>query len=126
MRLTEVPPAACSACFLAQPELRHVDFDVAWDGPMFPGGVAGADGEQAGVAVSIDDLILCENCLRAAAAHVGMTDPAETAAELEQLREANRVLAEKHRGLEDYAAQLEQAVAAKPSAAARRRAPATA
>jgi hypothetical protein len=121
MRVAETAPAACSACYLAQPELRHVDFEAAWDGPMFPDGVANADGEIADhVPVSIDDLIICEHCLCAAAAHVGMADPDQTLAELEQLRDVNQTIAEKNRGLEDYVATLEAAIKAKPQPAQRR------
>lgn len=115
MRLTDVAPPACSGCYLSQPDVRHVDFEVAWDGPMFPDGVMQGDGETTtGVAVSIDDLIVCERCLRAAAALVDMTDPGETLAELEQLRDANQNMAERLRGMDDYIANLEKAISSKP------------
>jgi hypothetical protein len=122
MRLAEPAPAACSACHLSQPNLRHVDFQAAYDGPMFPGGVAGADGEITdAVPVSIDDLIICERCLCAAAAHVGLSDPGEMLAELEQLHAANQTIAEKVRGLEQYIGRLEAAIAAKPGLPATRK-----
>lgn len=55
MRLAHVTPPACSGCFQQKLTKRHVDFDVAYDGPsmMNPQG-----GHQ-----PIDDLILCEDCL---------------------------------------------------------------
>lgn len=117
MKLAETPPAACSGCFQAKPEMRHVDFDVAWDGPTVSDGVMGQDGEVLHTLhASIDDLVLCEDCLRDAGRLVGLTNPEQLAAELEQLQASNQVLVEKYRGLEEYAARMEAAVAAKPAA----------
>lgn len=118
MKVAETPPAYCSACFLSKPQARHVDFDVAFDGPTIQ--------PDAGPMVAIDDLIVCEECLCAAAAHVGLSDQTELVAQVEQLQDANRVLAEKLRGLEDYASRMEAAVAAKPQSAGRQRATAKA
>lgn len=115
MRTAEPAPAFCSGCFQARPDMLHVDFEVAWDGPVIQDGVATGDGATQTVSTSIDDLMLCEKCVRAAAAHVGMVDPGVQAAELEQLREINERLVEKNRGLEDYASRMEAAVAAKPA-----------
>lgn len=106
MKLAEIPPAYCSACFLSKPGLRHVDFDVAWDGPTFHQ----ADDRPM---VAIDDLVICEECLGAAAALLGLTDPGELGAQLEQLQAANRVLVEELRGLEEYANRMEAAIVAK-------------
>ncbi|NBT35695.1 MAG: hypothetical protein EBT03_09190 [Betaproteobacteria bacterium] len=44
----------CAACYSSSAE-RYVDFDAAFDGPVLDNGM------------QIDDLILCENCVRAAA-----------------------------------------------------------
>jgi hypothetical protein len=66
LRLSEIPPALCSACSLQRPDLRHVDFDAAWDGPTVEGGLATGDGVVRGPLVSIDELVICEECLRAA------------------------------------------------------------
>lgn len=115
MRVAQVAPAACSGCFLAKPELVHVDFEVAWDGPTFPDGVMTGDGVIVNVvAAQIDDLVLCEECLRAAAAHVGLSDPDEAKADLEQIRTVNQTLAEKNLGLAEYVKRLEQALAVRP------------
>lgn len=104
MRVADTAPAYCSGCFQSKPAERHIDFDVAWDGPTI----------TEAVTVAIDDLILCEDCLKAAAKLIGMADPAADQAELEQLRASNQHLVEKVRGLEDYAGRMEAAVAAKP------------
>lgn len=128
MRLTETAPAACSCCYQAKPDQPHVDFEVAYDGPTIPGQVIQGDGDVTnGVPVVIDDLILCEQCLRSAAGLVGMVNPDETQAELEQLRESNRLLTEKLRGQEDYTSKLQTALGAKPEPARKpARKPATA
>lgn len=121
MRIAETPPAYCSGCFQSKPDLSHVDFDVAWDGPTVVEGITNSDGELSNrIAVTIDDLILCVDCVCAAAAHAGMVDPDVQTAELEQLRAANQTLVEKLRGLEEYANRMEAAVAAKPQATAKR------
>lgn len=116
MRVSHTPPAYCSGCFQSKPGMTHVDMDVAWDGPVISEKIATGDGQASHMAaVSIDDLVLCEECVRAAAALIGMVDPDTQTAELEQLKESTRVLAERVRGLEDYNAKLGAAVAAKPT-----------
>lgn len=59
MKLTDVPPVCCSSCFQQQPEKLHVDMEAAWEGPLLD-----VDGRR----FSIDDLWLCEDCIRAAVA----------------------------------------------------------
>lgn len=66
MKLCETPPVVCSACFLQKTDQPHVDFDASWDGPSFPDGVATEDGVQDHIPVTIDELILCSDCLRSA------------------------------------------------------------
>lgn len=53
-KIADVPPSACAACFGQYTDRRHVDFEAAWDGPVLDGSVK----------VAIDDLVICENCLR--------------------------------------------------------------
>jgi hypothetical protein len=66
-------PAYCSRCFQHDPNLRHVDFEVSYDGPVIPGSPE---------PVAIDDLFLCENCLNEAFA---LLDPEGQKAEVERL-----------------------------------------
>lgn len=99
-KLTEVPPAYCSGCFLAQPESRHVDFGVSWDGPVIGEG----DGRS-----FIDDLVLCEKCVRDAAALVGAGDVTEQAARVAMLESELATVRERLAGLADYATRLEEA-----------------
>jgi hypothetical protein len=57
MRVADPNPVYCSACFQQQPTKVHIDFEVAWDGPVI---------NEDGLRVPIDDLYLCENCLETA------------------------------------------------------------
>lgn len=52
-KLAETAPPYCASCF-GRNEGRHVDFEAAYDGPVIPGAPAN---------VTIDDLIICEDCL---------------------------------------------------------------
>lgn len=73
-------PAYCSACFSQNPQLRHVDFDAAWDGPVLD--------HESGIKQVIDDLILCEECIGAAARLLGYVPASDDkmAAENQRLR----------------------------------------
>jgi hypothetical protein len=78
-RIAETPPVRCSGCGLQQPHVRHVDFDVAWDGPVIQGGVVLFDGERSPtVPVPIDDLILCEPCVVQAGRLLGLEPQDQT------------------------------------------------
>lgn len=58
MRIAPIPPSHCSVCFNQDPDALHVDMEAATDGPV----LETADG----IKVSIDDIIICETCLRRA------------------------------------------------------------
>lgn len=59
MKIADTTPAYCSSCFGQYPEQVYVDFESAWDGPIID--------EGNGMKISIDDLVICESCLTAAA-----------------------------------------------------------
>jgi hypothetical protein len=83
IRIAEPNPPRCSSCFAAKPTEPHVDFGAYYDGPVLP---ASPDQETQGVTLhAIDDLIICSECLRAAAKLVGMSDAAQLEAELVEL-----------------------------------------
>ena len=65
----------CSACGNQQ-SVRHVDFDAACDRGY---------GKAEAVEVALDDLILCEGCIRRGAEILGIEDSAVLKAEKEQL-----------------------------------------
>lgn len=75
MRLADPRPAACSVCLqppgIRDPQPEFVDFEVAYDGPVMT-----RHGERAETVVKtpIDDLFICEDCLKSAARLVGMVD----------------------------------------------------
>lgn len=60
MHLTDIPPVCCSVCFQQKPDDIHIDMDAAYEGPIL---------DSEGTRFSIDDIIICERCIRAA---VGM------------------------------------------------------
>ncbi len=100
MRLTNTP-AYCSSCFQQQPDKLHVDLDAAWDGPVLEGSIK----------VAIDDLILCEGCLREAYRLLPSRRDAqveEYKRNLDQLQEQNAVLAA-------YNTKLEAALSTSPN-----------
>lgn len=104
VRLTGLPQY-CAACRNQDSAVRHVDFDAAVDRGYGDGPVP----------VSMDDLIICERCLREAALLVDMVDGEELKAELDRMEK--RLAAEKYRAdsNEKYAGQLEDAFDARPN-----------
>src|SRR5581483_10702518 len=96
IRLTGLP-AYCSACMNQNPDILHIDMDAACDRGYGTGPVP----------VAMDDLVLCEQCLREAARLVGMTDDGDLHRRLVTLEK--QLAAEKQRAdsNEDYAAKLE-------------------
>lgn len=57
--VAQSPPGFCAACFNSKLGKRFVDLGSAYDGPVIR--------DDAGVAQSIDDNIVCEDCVRDAA-----------------------------------------------------------
>jgi hypothetical protein len=97
-------PIYCSACFNSQ-DVRHVDFDAACDR-----GYA----NQEAVQIVMDDLILCENCVREGARLLGMTDDAELhqrVTDLESKLDTERKL---RRQAQNYADTMEDALGKRP------------
>jgi hypothetical protein len=99
-------PMYCSACGCQDQQKRHVDFDAACD--------RGYGADEA-VSVSMDDLILCETCLRSGAELVGMIDdsePLERIAALERRLKDEQARANKAAA---YAERMEAALAERPT-----------
>jgi hypothetical protein len=86
MRVALQNPAYCSACFGARPGEKHIDFEAAYDGPVI--------NSDAGIKVAIDDLVICEKCLIAAASLIGLTNADELRAENEELGQSVEELSE--------------------------------
>lgn len=74
-RLADTRPPYCAACFQRPADLRCVDFEAAYDGPVVPGQPE---------PVPVDDLVICERCLSEAFAILDPQGLKETIAELEK------------------------------------------
>lgn len=85
-RLADKRPPYCAGCY-GHREGRYVDFEAAYDGATIPGAPSN---------VPVDDLILCEGCLREA---FRILDPEDQRQSIE--------------GLEGHVKALEEDVAAK-------------
>lgn len=83
MKRASKPPAYCAGCFQQKPEKRHVDFEAAFDGPSFDTPEVGH-----GIRMSLDDLVLCEDCITNAANMIGLVDAEELKSENQELGEA--------------------------------------
>lgn len=88
MRRADPKPAHCSVCLQApsvrDPQLEFVDFEASWDGPVITRNGEEVSPEQF-APVPIDDLIVCEECLRSAAKLIGMEQAEELRARVAEL-----------------------------------------
>ncbi len=104
IRLTGTP-MYCSACFNQDSAVRHVDFDAASDRGYGHGSVP----------VAMDDLVLCETCLKEGARLLGMIDQTLFQAELDGLRKRYEFERKRADSADLYAEKLEAAVDARPN-----------
>ena len=107
IHLAEPAPPHCSSCFQAKPQMEHVDFGAAWDGPVVPG--------EGVVQHVIDDLIICRRCLEEAGLLIGLGDVGKLKDELQEAETANDNLMNTIRGLKKYIASLEDVRENRPS-----------
>jgi hypothetical protein len=100
-KLADAPPAYCSSCF-GRPDGRYVDFEAAYDGPVVPG---------TPTPVPVDDLILCESCLREAFRLLDPDDLKATIRELEEVvQEQDEALNAKDRTIQGAKATITELV----------------
>ena len=97
-------PIYCAGCMNQQPELQHVDFDAACDRGYGEGPLP----------VTMDDLILCENCVREGARLIGMEDTSLTAAHVRNLEAKADTLEKRLKQAERYADAMEMALDERP------------
>jgi len=64
----------CAACYGQYTDRRYVDFEAAYDGPVLDGAIK----------VAIDDLVICEHCLQAAAKMIGLVKAPDLVKALEE------------------------------------------
>ena len=114
IRLAETPPVACASCFGQYTDRRHVDFGAAYEGPVLPSG----EETKGVVGVVVDDLIVCEECLRAAAALIGMEDATESRANSDALAARVEEMGERLAGAIAYINKMETANAQREELAA--------
>ena len=96
-------PIYCSSCFNSQ-DVRHVDFDAACDRGYGTGPLP----------VAMDDLVLCENCVKEAGRLVGMEDTEITARRIETLERQLDSERKIRRQAEKYADAMELAMDNRP------------
>jgi hypothetical protein len=95
IHLTETPPVACASCYGQYTDRAHVDFGATYDGPV----LNQVDVISTGVTnVQIDELIICDHCLNAAAALIGLVDPGETTEQLKEMAGRIETLSERLAG----------------------------
>lgn len=97
-------PIYCSACRGQDKTLTHIDFDAACDRGFGDGPLP----------VSMDDLILCENCVKNAGRLVGMEEASETSQERDKFKRLwheEKALREQAVG---YADRMEEALQHRP------------
>ncbi len=86
-KFADSTPPYCASCY-GRPDGRYIDFEAAYDGPVIPGAPH----------TTVDDLILCEGCLKEAFAILDPEEQRERIAELEgQLQEKESEIAAKDR-----------------------------
>lgn len=119
IRPTEMP-MYCSACAGQYPDRRHVDFDAAVDrGYVKHYGSVMVKGQSVGeltnaTAIPMEDLILCEECLKIGAQRLGMIDAEDWQTEkatLEARVESAEKLAERE---SNYASRMEDTLRHRP------------
>lgn len=79
----------CSSCFRQDLAARYVDMEAYWDGPTMK--------QDNGDYFSIDDLVICEKCLKEAGSLIGLF-PAEDIKQ--ENAELGRILEEKNQEIE--------------------------
>ena len=76
----------CMSCFqqYIDPEQRFIDFSATWDGGTFR--------DESGTLISVDDLVLCSNCVEQAATVLGMSYQDDLKAQVQALMAENKKL----------------------------------
>lgn len=95
----------CSSCFNQQPELRHVDFKAACDRGY---------GNDEAIKIAMDDLILCENCVKEACMVLGIEDSHTLKAKVLNLQRRLDRTEKAQRQAQRYADTMEEALQHRP------------
>lgn len=103
IHIAEPSPPYCAACFQAKPQQRHVDFGAAYDGPTVPA----LENTIGVVGHTIDDLVICEDCLQLAAKLIGLEDSEALQKRIATRDDSIETLQERVEALERLNASLE-------------------
>jgi hypothetical protein len=99
---------------MPQTGMPFVSFGAAYEGPAFAQGVNGLETNVVGGGpITSDDLAICEDCIRSAAAEVGLGDVSKEKAEAAELQAALERLSDRLAALDEHAANVEQALASR-------------
>jgi hypothetical protein len=101
-------PPACAACGGQYPDRKHVDFGAAWDGPVLNQAEVIAEGVTP---MQIDDLKVCETCVREAAEVLALSGQAGP--RMESLKRRLAAQEAINANQKAYIEQLERALQAK-------------
>lgn len=93
------------------PGRRHVDFGAAYEGPVFAAGEDRA--VRGGTPISVDELILCEDCIRDAAKLVGLGNVEAAEKVNDELRREYEELSDRAAAQKAHIDQLEAAFASR-------------
>jgi hypothetical protein len=98
-------PQYCAACFNQQPQLRHIDFDAALDRGY---------GKPEAVQVTMDDAIICENCVKEAGRLLGMLEQSAWTKEKADLERKLSIRTKERDQSRRYADTIESALSHRP------------
>lgn len=101
MRIAETPPPYCCCCHSDCVGKVTIDFEAYYDGPVL---------EAEHYKYQVDDLYLCEDCIKTAGRLVGMGDIEALKVENNELGEAFNVKLEEIESLRNYAKGLKEAL----------------
>lgn len=99
-------PQYCSSCFAQDSNVRHIDFEAACDRGFY--------GEDPGTRITMDDLILCENCIGEAASQLGWMRTKETIDKITTLKHRLAESDKRADKAEAYAERMEDAFRHRP------------
>lgn len=116
IRLADERPPYCASCHNPQVGQRFVSFDAAYDGPAFAQGVNGLETDVVGGGpITSDDLAICEDCIRLAAAQVGLGDVTQAEHDATELQGALERLSDRLAVQDEHIANLERAALSRAS-----------
>lgn len=106
-KIAEAEPFFCAACHGRPEGARYIDFEAYYDGPVI---------NEDGIKLTIDDLVICDQCLGAAARLIGFVEASDdrTAVENRDLKASNlklsKIVASQNKAVESTRKALDAAL----------------